>query len=47
MKIRAFQSQVVFGQGFWRGRLGFLENGHFKNVQNRFTKIKPRIVLFL
>jgi hypothetical protein len=44
--MRAFQSQGHFWQGFWAGRSAFLENGHFKNVQNRFLKFKPGKIPF-
>jgi hypothetical protein len=40
--MRAFQSQVVFGQGFWEGGRALLVFGHFRNVQNRFASFKPR-----
>jgi len=40
--MRAFQSQVVFWQGFWEGGRALLLFGHFRNVQNRVLKIKPR-----
>ena len=43
--MRAFQSQGHFWQGFWAGRSALLENGHFKNVQNRFLKFKPGKIL--
>jgi hypothetical protein len=45
--MRAFQSQVVFGQGFWEGGQALLIFGHFRNVQNRVLKIKPRKIPFL
>jgi hypothetical protein len=44
--MRAFQSQVLFWQGFYRLDSGFLKNGHFRNVQNRVLNFKPGKFLF-
>jgi len=40
-EMRAFQSQVLFWQGFFGIDSGLLKNGHFKNVQNRVANFKP------
>ena len=45
-KMRAFQSQVVFWQGFWPINSALLENGHFKNVQKRVLNFNPRNFVF-
>jgi hypothetical protein len=45
MKMRALWSEVVFF-GFFQICFELLQNGHFKNVQNRFPNNKPRKVNF-
>ena len=46
MKMRALCSQSENWRFFRSVRVGLLQNGHFKNVQNRFPKNKPRKVYF-
>jgi len=43
--MRALWSEVIF-LGFFQIFFGLLQNGHFKNVQNRFPNNKPRKVNF-
>jgi hypothetical protein len=45
MKMRALWSEVIF-LGFFQIFFELLQNGHFKNVQNRFPNNKPRKVNF-
>ena len=44
--MRALCSQIEKWRFFSSVRDGLLQNGHFKNVQNRFPKNKPRIAIF-
>jgi hypothetical protein len=44
--MRAFQSQVLFWQGFSQRDLALWVFGHFKNVQNRVPNFKPGKFLF-
>jgi hypothetical protein len=44
--MRALCSQSEKWRFFRSVRVGILQNGHFKNVQNRFPKNKPEKVEF-
>jgi len=45
-EMRALCSQIKKWRFFSSVRDGLLQNGHFKNVQNRFPNNKPRIAIF-